>query len=50
MFPRKKSTDDIKQRLQSVIGYSLYVVYLGFEFGPDPGASDFSFVNLLPIG
>jgi import receptor subunit TOM7 len=55
----KKSTDDIKRRLQSVLGYSPYaiyfgfvpfVIYLGFKLGPDPGAPEFSLVNLLPIG
>lgn len=55
----KKSTDDIKRRLQSVLGYSPYavyfgfiplVIYLGFKLGPDPGTPEFSLVNLLPIG
>jgi hypothetical protein len=55
---RKKSTDNIKQRLQSVFDYSSstvyfgfvpFVIYLGFEFGPDPGAPVFSLLNLLPI-
>ena len=55
----KKSTDDIKRRLQSVLGYSPYaiyfgfvpfVIYLGFKLGPDPGTPEFSLVNLLPVG
>jgi import receptor subunit TOM7 len=55
----KKSSDDIKRRLQSVLGYSPYaiyfgfiplVIYLGFKLGPDPGTPEFSLVNLLPIG
>jgi import receptor subunit TOM7 len=55
----KKSADNIKRRFQSVIGYSPYavyfgfiplVIYLGFKLGPDPGAPEFSLVNLLPIG
>ena len=55
----KKSTDDIKRRLQSVLGYSPYaiyfgfvpfVIYLGFKLGPDPGTPEFSLMNLLPIG
>jgi len=55
----KKSTDNIKRRLQSVLCYSPYavyfgfiplVIYLGFKIGPDPGTPDFSLVNLLPIG
>jgi import receptor subunit TOM7 len=55
----KKSTDDIKRRLQSVLGYSPYaiyfgfvplVIYLGFKLGPDPNAPEFSLINLLPIG
>ena len=55
----KKSTDDIKRRLQAVLGYSPYavyfgfvplVIYLGFKLGPDPNTPDFSLVNLLPIG
>ncbi|CAF4624580.1 unnamed protein product [Rotaria sp. Silwood1] len=55
----QKSTENIKRRLQSVLGYSPYgiyfgfvplVIYLGFKLGPDPGTPDFSLVNLLPIG
>lgn len=55
----KKSTDDVKRRLQSVLGYSPYaiyfgfipfVIYLGFKLGPDPQAPEFSLVSLLPIG
>lgn len=55
----KKSTDDIKRRLQSVLSYSPYaiyfgfipvVIYLGFKLGPDPNTPEFSLVNLLPIG
>ena len=55
----KKSTDDIKRRLQSVLGYSPYavyygfiplVIYLGFKLGPDPGTPEFSLMSLLPIG
>ena len=55
----KKSTDDIKRRLQSVLGYSPYavyfgfvplVIYLGFKLGPDPNTPEFSLINLLPIG
>jgi import receptor subunit TOM7 len=55
----KKTTDDIKRRLQSVLGYSPYavyfgfvplVIYLGFKLGPDPSTPEFSLVNLLPIG
>ncbi|CAF2104175.1 unnamed protein product [Rotaria magnacalcarata] len=54
----KKSTDDIKRRLQSVLGYSPHaiyfgfiplVIYLGFKLGPDPGTPEFSLINLLPI-
>jgi len=55
----KKSTDDIKRRLQAVLGYSPYaiyfgfipfVIYLGFKLGPDPNTPEFSVINLLPIG
>ncbi|CAF0990406.1 unnamed protein product [Adineta steineri] len=55
----KKSTDDIKRRLKSVVGYSPYavyygfiplVIYLGFKLGPDPGTPEFSLLSLLPIG
>jgi import receptor subunit TOM7 len=55
----KKSTDDIKRRLQSVLGYSPYavyfgfvplIIYLGFKLGPDPNTPEFSLLNLLPIG
>ena len=57
--PGKKTTDDIKRRLQSVLGYSPYavyfgfvplVIYLGFKLGPDPNTPEFGIVNLLPIG
>lgn len=55
----KKSTDDVKRRLQAVLGYSPYaiyfgfvplVIYLGFKLGPDPNTPEFSLMNLLPIG
>ena len=55
----KKSADDIKRRLQSVLSYSPYalyfgfipfVIYLGFKLGPDPNTPEFSLVNVLPIG
>lgn len=55
----KKSTDDIKRRLQSVLSYSPYavyfgfvplVIYLGFKLGPDPQTPEFTIASLLPIG
>lgn len=55
----KKTTDNIKRRLQSVSGctpYAIYfgfvplIIYLGFKLGPDPGTPEMSVMNLLPIG
>lgn len=55
----KSSGDNVKRRLQTVLGYTPYavyfgfvplVIYLGFKIGPDPNTPPFSLMNLLPIG